>query len=51
MRIYLDSCCLQRPLDNQTHSRIRVETEAVFSVLAAVQAKELALLDSDALRY
>lgn len=51
MRMYLDNCCLQRPLDNQTHPRIRVETEAVFAVLAAVQAKELALLDSEALRY
>ena len=51
MRVYLDNCCLQRPLDNQTHPRIRVETEAVFAVLAAVQAKELALLDSEALRY
>ena len=51
MRVYLDCCCLQRPLDNQTHPRIRVETEAVFAVLAAVQAKELSLLGSEALRY
>lgn len=51
MRVYLDNCCLQRPLDNQTHPRIRVETEAVFAVLAAVQAKELTLLDSEALHY
>lgn len=51
MRIYLDNCCLQRPLDNQTHPRIRVETEAVFAVPAAVQAKELVLLDSEALHY
>lgn len=51
MRVYLDNCCLQRPLDNQTHPRIRVETEAVFAVLAAVQAKELVLLDSEALHH
>ena len=51
MRIYLDNCCLQRPLDDQTHPRIRVETEAVFAVLAAVQAKELTLLDSEALHF
>jgi predicted nucleic acid-binding protein len=51
MRIYLDNCCLQRPLDDQTHPRIRVETEAVFVVLAAVQAGELTLLDSEALAY
>jgi hypothetical protein len=46
MRIYLDNCCLQRPLDDQTHPRVRVETEAVFIVLAAVQAGELSLLGS-----
>lgn len=51
MRIYLDNCCLQRPLDDQTHPRIRVETEAVFVVLAAVQAGELSLLGSEALEY
>ncbi|KJV08125.1 PIN domain-containing protein, partial [Methylocucumis oryzae] len=37
--------------DNQTHPRIRVETEAVYALLAIVQAKELILLDSEALRY
>ena len=51
MRVYLDNCCLQRPLDNQTLPRIRVETEAVLAVLAAVQAKELSLLSSEALQY
>lgn len=51
MRLYLDNCCLQRPLDNQAHPRIRVETEAVFVVLAAVQAKEVQLLGSEALDF
>ncbi len=51
MRIYLDNCCLQRPLDDQTHPRIKVETEAVFAVLAAVQAGEQMLLGSEALEY
>lgn len=51
MRIYLDNCCLQRPLDNQTHPRVRVETEALFAVLAAVQSKDIVLCSSEALRY
>jgi hypothetical protein len=46
MRIYLDNCCLQRPLDDQTHPRIRVETEAVFAVLAAVVSGDQQLLSS-----
>jgi len=51
MRIYLDTCCLQRPCDDQTRPRIRVETEAVLAILAAVQAGELSLLNSEALEY
>jgi predicted nucleic acid-binding protein len=51
MRIYLDNCCLQRPLDKQTQPRIRVETEAVFAVLAAVQAKDVSLCNSEVLLY
>ena len=51
MRLYIDNCCLQRPLDDQTQPRIRVETEAVFAVLAAVQAGEQSLLGSEALEY
>lgn len=51
MRIYLDSCCLQRPFDDQTQPRIRVETEAVMTILAFVQAGDLSLLSSEALEY
>lgn len=51
MRLYLDNCCLQRPLDDQTQPRIKIETEAVFAVLAAVQVGEQSLLGSEALEY
>lgn len=51
MRIYLDSCVLQRPLDDQTQPRIRVETEVVLAVLAAVQAADIVLVSSEALEY
>ncbi len=51
MRLYLDNCCLQRPFDDQSQPRIRVETEAVFAVLATVQAGEHVLLGSEALEY
>ena len=51
MRIYLDSCSLQRPLDDQTQARIRVETEAVMMILAATQAGDIVLLNSEALEY
>ena len=51
MRIYLDTCCLQRPLDDQTQPRIRVETEAVFAILASVQAGSVTLLSSEVLEF
>jgi predicted nucleic acid-binding protein len=51
MRIYLDTCCLQRPLDDQTQPRIRVETEAMFAILASVQQASISLLTSEALEF
>lgn len=51
MRIYLDCCCLQRPRDNQTQPRIRIETEAVLVILASVQNGDMTLLGSEALEY
>ena len=51
MRIYLDNCCLQRPLDDQTQPRIRVESEAVLAILASVQAGDVRLLSSEVLEF
>ena len=51
MRIYFDSCCLQRPLDDQTQPRIRVESEAVLALLNVVQYGGIVLLNSEALDY
>ncbi len=51
MRIYLDSCCLQRHPDDQTQPRIKVETEAILAILAAVEAGRIVLLNSEALEY
>ena len=32
-KIYLDACCLNRPYDDQTQERIRLEAEAVLLLL------------------
>jgi hypothetical protein len=42
MLIYLDICCLKRPFDDQSQPRIRIETEAVLSLLA---------MESDQVRF
>jgi hypothetical protein len=31
-RLYLDNCCFNRPFDDQSHLKIRMETEAKLSV-------------------
>jgi hypothetical protein len=33
MRIYLDACCVNRPFDDQSQERIRLESEAVILLL------------------
>ena len=51
MRVYLDTCSLQRPLDDKTQLRIRLEAEAILSVLDLVKAGQLELVSSDALAF
>lgn len=51
MRIYLDMCSIQRPLDDRTQLRLKVEAEAVLAILAFCESGEAELLDSDALRF
>ena len=32
MRVYLDNCCYNRPFDEQTQLRVRLETEAKMEI-------------------
>ena len=36
MKIYLDVCCLNRPFDDQTQARVRLEAQAVLAILDRV---------------
>lgn len=36
-KIYFDTCCLNRPFDDQTQTRIHLEAEAVLAILAQVE--------------
>ena len=51
MKVYLDSCSLQRPLDNRNRIRIALEAEAVLGNLALCKAGRLDLISSDALEF
>lgn len=48
MKIYLDVCCLNRPFDDQTQDRIRLETEAVVLILGRIAARDWQWLTSSA---
>ncbi|HEY2159339.1 MAG TPA: PIN domain-containing protein, partial [Isosphaeraceae bacterium] len=39
-RVYLDVCCLNRPFDDQSQDRIRLESEAVRLILARIKSGE-----------
>ncbi len=51
MKIYLDACSLQRPLDNKTQIRVALEAEAVLGVLTLCETGELELISSDVLVF
>ena len=47
--IYFDNCALQRPLDDRVQFRVRVEAEAVESVIREIDRGAIDLLNSDVL--
>jgi predicted nucleic acid-binding protein len=50
-RIYFDTCCLNRPFDDQRQARIRLEAEAMAHLLRAVEEHSLVWISSDVLLY
>lgn len=51
MKVYLDNCSLQRPLDDKSQLRIRLEAEAILSVLDLVANETIQIISSDALDF
>ncbi len=51
MKVYFDVCCLNRPFDDQNQDRIRLESEAVLSVLKHVDEGKWKLVSSDTVIY
>jgi predicted nucleic acid-binding protein len=51
MKIYLDMCGLQRPLDTKTQLRIAVEAEAILSILTLCESGQADLVASEALVF
>lgn len=51
MKIYLDTCSLQRPFDSKTQVRILLESEAVLGILNYVENKNILLINSEVLEF
>jgi hypothetical protein len=51
MFIYLDTCCLNRPYDDQSQTRIQMETAAVLAVMQQVVSGQCELANSEVLTF
>lgn len=51
MKIYLDTCSLQRPFDIKNHVRIILEAEAVLGIIFYIEMNKIELVSSDVLKY
>jgi len=50
MKVYMDVCCLCRPFDDRTQDRIRIETEAVLTILGRCN-EDWILVGSEAIDF
>lgn len=51
MDIYLDTCSLCRPFDNQNNLRIKIETEAVQFIFEQIKKKKMKWIASEVLEF
>ena len=51
MKVYLDMCSIQRPLDSHDDVRVATEAQAVVGVLRLCELGQVTLVGSDALRF
>lgn len=50
-KVYLDTCCLNRPFDDQSQVRIRLESEAVLQIIGQCTNGLLSWVASDVLDF
>ena len=51
MKVYLDNCCYNRPYDDQSQTRISLETQAKLQVQRMIKDNKLELSSSYVLMY
>lgn len=51
MKVYLDACCLNRPFDDQSQPRVRLEAEAISLILEKLHQGEWEWVGSEILLH
>lgn len=51
MKIYLDNCSIQRPLDDKNQLRILIESETVLGILSSVESEQIERISSEVLIF
>ncbi len=51
MRVYLDNCCFNRPFDDQSQAKIRLEAEAKLEIQRRIKDRKIELAWSYVLDY
>jgi hypothetical protein len=51
MKVYLDVCCVNRPFDDQTQDRIRLESEAVLLILRHIASNKWEWVSSEVVDF
>jgi len=51
MKIYFDTCTLQRPLDDHSQTRILLEADAIVALLGLCEKGTLQLITSEVVEY
>jgi len=50
-KVYLDTCCLNRPFDDQSQVRVRLESEAILHIIDLCTSGELRWVASNVLDF
>lgn len=49
-RIYLDVCCLNRPFDDWTQERVRLEGECIMTIISLCESRQCKIISSSAIQ-
>ena len=51
MKVYFDVCCLNRPFDDQSQDKIRLEAEAILAIIKHIDTGTWSSVSSDTVVY